>query len=396
MHIRTIVYLLAGAAVLFSCTSPQSSIPLVVSNPSDLHRKEVVALETSHFSAFLTEKGSENIGVRTKGDSTLLVSQWVDLDQDSVYDELLFVAELKPHSAKAYELVYLEQGTTLQSTPGYSTFSRFVPERTDDYTWENDKVAFRTYGPEAQRMVEEGIPGGTLSSGIDLWLKRVPYPIINKWYAGNDTSPGFYHKDVGEGYDPYHVGTSRGTGGIGIWMEDTLLTSKNFTSYKTLATGPLRTVFELTYAPWGPYKVQETKRISLDLGSNFSRFDISLPTEDTPPNYAIGITLHNNTGDVEILTKEGIFRHWEAIDTSYVGEGIVLDPAYVKEAFVHQSEVPDQSQLLILTSTRNNHLVYYAGFGWTRSKQVHHVGEWDQMLKEQALKIAQPLTVEFK
>ena len=40
-------------------------------------------------------------------------------------------------------------------------FSRIVPERIDDYTWENDKVAFRTYGPAAQSLVEGGKKGAS-------------------------------------------------------------------------------------------------------------------------------------------------------------------------------------------------------------------------------------------
>ena len=29
-------------------------------------------------------------------------------------------------------------------------FGRFVPEREDDFAWENDKVAFRVYGPNSK------------------------------------------------------------------------------------------------------------------------------------------------------------------------------------------------------------------------------------------------------
>src|SRR5690606_32212285 len=138
----------------------------------------------------------------------------------------------------------------------------------DDYAWENDRVAFRTYGPEAQRLTENNEQGGTLTSGIDAWFKKVEYPIIDKWYAENLENPGTYHKDTGEGYDPYHVGASRGIGGIGVWQNDSLYVSKNFVEYKRIANGPIRTIFELTYAPWQADKiiVKETKRISLDLG----------------------------------------------------------------------------------------------------------------------------------
>src|SRR5690606_678994 len=120
----------------------------------------------------------------------------------------------------------------------------------------------------------DGEKGGTLSSGMDCWLKRVDYPIIDKWYQ-KYTEGGSYHKDDGEGYDPYHVGGSRGCGGIGVWMEDSLYVSKNFIEYKEIASGPVRTIFELKYTPWsaGDATIQEIKRITIDLGNQLYKIE---------------------------------------------------------------------------------------------------------------------------
>ena len=100
-----------------------------------------------------------------------------------------------------------------------ATFCRLVPERKDDFAWENDKIAFRAYGPALRKSKE--------NSGIDCWLKRVNYPIINKWYK--DSAAGkSYHKDHGEGYDPYKVGDSRGCGGTALWLNGHMITSNVF------------------------------------------------------------------------------------------------------------------------------------------------------------------------
>ena len=95
-----------------------------------------------------------------------------------------------------------------EAAPAARTFARYVPERIDDFAWENDKIAFRAYGPKARK--------GAENSGIDCWLKRVEYPIIDKWYGQMNTKT--YHKDWGEGHDPYHVGSSAGCGGTCIWL----------------------------------------------------------------------------------------------------------------------------------------------------------------------------------
>ena len=41
------------------------------------------------------------------------------------------------------------------------TYGRFVPERKDDFTWENNRSAFRVYGPALEAT-------GEISNGMDL------------------------------------------------------------------------------------------------------------------------------------------------------------------------------------------------------------------------------------
>jgi hypothetical protein len=388
------ILLCFGIFCLVGCKPTVESQTIHVKNPTNFLRKEIVGIDANQVINSSKENAVEHIFLNEKGSGKHEVVQWVDNDLDGVYDELLFQVSLAPNESKEYEIVWKEKGE--QPAPVYSTYSRFVPERIDDYAWENDKVAFRTYGPEAQRLTEAGEPGGTLSSGIDLWLKRVSYPVIDKWYDANTKEAGYYHIDHGEGYDPYHVGISRGTGGIGVWTGDTLVTSKNFSAYRTIATGPLRTIFELDYAPWSKYGIKETKRISLDLGSNFSKFEISFVPESPVPNYTIGITLHENKGETKLNKEQGIFSQWEPIDSSYVGEGIIINPKVIEKAFEFKTETPDQSQLLILTDSTQHTLTYYTGFAWLKSGQVSNAQEWLDLLARQEDVVAHPVEISIK
>lgn len=384
--------LLLMIGMLVSCKNQMTKqeLSIQVENNQNFSRNEVVEIPYEKLSGLLKSTSQENIRVKKQGSQDYLITQWMDSDSNGVTDDLLFQAEVGANSSAKY-VVLVDSMHPVKETKAI-TFSRLVPERTDDYTWENDKVAFRTYGPEAQRRIEENEYGGTLSSGIDLWLKRVEYSIIDKWYAKNLETEGYYHMDHGEGYDPYHVGKSRGTGGLGIWENDSLYVSKNFIASRTIATGPLRTVFELDYAPWSDYNVKETKRISLDLGSNFSKFEIKLNAEKEVPNYTIGITRHDGKGEAKLNQQEGWFRHWEPIDDAYVGEGIIIEPNKVQNAFNHKSQTPDQSQVLLVTKPQET-LTYYAGFGWTKSGQVSAVQDWDQMLERQSKIVKNPLVL---
>ena len=383
------------ALVAISCNDKTADKQLVVQvkNELDFSRSEVVTLSTQQLKNFLENHKKEDLRIRKEGNANYLRTQWIDYDQDGHDDELLFQADAEPNSVSTYLLVMDSSVVVPESE--VVAYSRLVPERTDDYTWENDKVAFRTYGPTGQKEALEGVPGSTLSSGIDLWLKRTDKSIINKWYAEHLKTPGYYHIDHGEGYDPYHVGGSRGTGGIGIFENDSLYVSQNFTSARTIAAGPLRTVFELDYASWSDYGLKETKRITLDLGSNFSKFEIVFSSEREVPNIAVGITLHENKGDAKLNGQEGWFRHWETMDSTNLGEGLVLNPTDIDTALVHKTEIRDQSNLLVITKPKNN-LTYYAGFAWELSGQITGINDWDAMLSQQAKIIANPMLVSIK
>lgn len=384
--------------VLISCEQPAPVLEFSVKNPLETDRfSETVSIAPEKFDSLTGTSGPENLLIIDKAAGDTLVTQLIDNDADGTPDELLFQVDLKGGETRQLVAEVAENTPVRKAESGLTTFSRFVPERTDDYAWENDRVAFRTYGPDAQRRIEEDEPGGTLSSGMDAWLKRVEYPIIDKWYKNNEESEGAYHIDTGEGYDPYHVGPSRGVGGTGIWVNDSLYTSKNFTDYKTIATGPIRTVFELEYATWNAdsIKVKETKRISLDLGSNLSRFESVFESDGELPNVTVGLTLHEKEGEVRAEKESGWFRYWEPMDGSELGVGVVMDPATVLNYKDHRVDYKDGSQLLIMTAPKDNKVVYYAGFGWKKSEQFTDAGEWDAYLEHFAERMANPVSLGF-
>ena len=106
-----------------------------------------------------------------------------------VIPALLFAGCGQGQPAGEEEAVVAEQETSEQKVMAYG---RFVPEREDDFTWENDKVAFRVYGPNSS--------GAGPVSGVDPWFKKVDYAIVDKWYAEHFEGQS-YHEDNGEGHD---------------------------------------------------------------------------------------------------------------------------------------------------------------------------------------------------
>lgn len=359
----------------FACQTTKMEFLVSVENNSEFDRdKEAVEIELSQLADYknATLKGLEIIDNTS---NLPALSQLIDKDGDGVNDGLLFQADVASNSTKEYKIIEAEQHADTSS----KVFSRFVPERTDDYAWENDKVAFRTYGPVAQQLFEAGDVKGTLSSGIDCWLKKVDYPIINKWYAKHTSGEGSYHADTGEGLDNFHVGSSRGCGGLGVYVDSVLYVSKNFIAYKTFANGPIRTFLTLDYANWmaGESEIKEQKQINLDLGKNLMKVNVKITGTDV---VTVGLTLHENDGIVSMDTTNGWFSYWQPHGDSELGTAIVCKPENYMGYKQINSQEKDKSQLLVFLKVIDGQADYYTGFSWKESGQYTTKESWEQYL----------------
>jgi hypothetical protein len=391
----TRIAILLSVFAFYNCAPKEDIVEVNVTNDLDINRSsETIEVDCERLTPLLEKYNSHQIYVRDGSTSTVLLSQFIDLDGDEKPDHLIFQSDFGPKESKHFHV----EGTTEKiemPVAELKTFARFVPERIDDFAWENDKVAFRTYGPKAQAITESGEPGGTLSSGIDCWLKRVDSPIIDKWYK-QDLEQGIsYHEDHGEGLDNYHVGASRGTGGIGIWQNGQLSTSKNFQSWKIIANGPIRTIFELDYGTWDAdsISVRETKKISIDLGSNLFKNTLLLENYSELPNVTLGISLHEKNGEVRAEQSQGWFRYLEPHFETELATAIVIDPSSILEIIDHRVDTPDLSNLLVVCAPEAE-LTYYAGFAWSSSDQFALPSEFDDYLSTFGKRISSPLVVE--
>ncbi|WP_299547774.1 DUF4861 family protein [Seonamhaeicola sp.] len=327
----------------------------------------------------------------------VVLSQTVDINSDSIGDYLLFQTHIDAKESKTFTLKRVQNPDVKIDYSNY-TYSRFVPERMDDFAWENDKVAFRTYGPECQRLYEAGDASGLISSGIDCWLKRVDYPIIDAWYANYQKGIS-YHEDRGEGLDNYHVGTTRGCGGTSLICEGKSILSENFASWKIIANGPIRTIFELNYEPIDACenKVSEKKTISIDLGSHFYHCDVSYTSNIALKAASAGITLHKGAGTIKFDKKEGWISYWEPLDDSFLGTAVLLDPKsalnYDLDTSIHEDE--RLNNINIYSVLTNNGFSYWAGFGWKKQGDFTDYDDWTKHLKETSLKMNNPLKIEI-
>jgi pectinesterase len=211
--------------------------------------------------------------------------------------------------------------------------------------------------------------------------------VINDRYMVDD-----YHRDNGEGADLYSAGRSRGCGGNGIWDAGKLYTSANFVESRTLANGPIRVVFELTYPAFdaGGARVTEVKRITLDAGQNLNRFESRYTVSpSSPKTQAAGIKKAAEAIVVQDKAR-GLLRTWEPVkaDGSHFGCGIIVEPGDLVGVVEAGGNV-----LVVTRVAPGGTVTYYAGSSWDRSGDFQTVDDWDRYLDQAARRIRSPLAV---
>ena len=230
--------------------------------------------------------------------------------------------------------------------------------RHDDLLWENDRTAHRIYG-HALEEVEP--PSG---SGIDSWGKQYPWP-----YADRQLRTGDQHGYHGEGLDFYNVGGGRGAGGLGIWHDNKLWTSRNYVAHRVLATGGDVADFEVDYAPWPvgvDRQVRETRRFTLPLGTHFTRM-VSTLSSNSPEPLLIGIGIGRRTtgpkdGEVAVDRARGLMTWWGPEDGAHGRMAIALrvDPSMIVE-----TRDDADNRMIIVRVTPDKPFVYYSGSAWS-------------------------------
>lgn len=366
-----------------ACSQPvRSQVTVTVRNPIHLARaSETIAVGAADLKRLLATDDIRRIHVRDQRSGQDLLTQAVDEDGDGVYDELIFQIDLAPSESRSFQLRVGDR--RVPAAQEFKTYGRFVREREDDFAWENDKIAHRMYGEALETWPQEPLT----SSAVDVWVKRVPRLVINDWYMVDD-----YHRDHGEGGDFYSAGNTRGCGGNGIWANNRLYPSANFRDSRVLANGPIRLIFELTYPAWdgGGTRVSEVKRITLDAGQNFNRFESHYKVEsgNPTPDDAIGIRKGKDATSSD-SRENGIVRTWETLpdDHGQLGCAVIVNPANLI-AFTEDAK----NFLALMKFPADRAISYYAGFGWSQSG-FPTAADWETYVTNYALRLKSPVII---
>ena len=205
--------------------------------------------------------------------------------------------------------------------------AREVPERADDFVFENNLIAGRFYG--------KALVGNPTSPGIDIWVKLPGALVANDWYA-EAIKPGngnYYHKDHG-GKDCYKVAVSLGGGASVPYIDGKLCyPATNYRSSEILSESPSEVSFVLHYPEWqaGDVKVSLDKKVTVFADCYFCKVEDTYSFDADSLTIAAGIFRHPKANTIEAEAfGEDYYAIWEhASDTSVEPEDGMLGVAVI-------------------------------------------------------------------
>lgn len=386
------IFLLLAVLILSSsCAIDESAVNVTVTNDSTLEIiKETVEIQwTDIINSDPNIHHNSVIVLTSEGNE---IPSQVIFNSEKQPELFIFQADVDSKSKSEYKI--RNNYTSVETTgnagkeikyaqrPEYKSqaYGRFVPERMDDYAWENNLVAFRIYGPA----LEEEL----ITNGIDYWSKSTSELIIDKWYREND-----YHTDSGEGCDCYKVGVTLGSGASAPYIDDSLWMSRNFQSWETLDNGPIRTTVKLTYAPFaaGEDTVSFVKIISLDANTRFNKMTDIYSGDFNKLPVAAGIALHPGC---RILSGPDYVAIAEpASDSKSMLDGDIYI-AVLMNGFKKGNDM--KNIMAVKKIAPEEPLVYYMGAATSKELVINTDDYWERAINRQSGIINNPLKVTVK
>lgn len=391
---KKLMFLISSALLLIGC-SGKTVKTIVLTNPSEDYR-EGVMVEVATSELGLCAQDFEHLGLFNE-EGQQIAYQVVYYGGEEA-SGIVFQATIKSKMQVEYTL---RKAAPLAAEARVS--ARFVPERKDDFAWENEYAAYRMYGP--------ALAPENPSNGIDLWLKKTDELIVDTFYYREHELGMPYHVDYGKGLDCYKVGHTAGCGGVFPVVGGMPVIGNHYDRWQVLDKGPLRTVFCLEYdnyfADSTAAPLTETFTVVCDAGQPLCKAYVTYYTEDTTETVdfseiGAGIFLHTATANPEIEvggnTQIGISAGYIAYAENAVSDaglasgrnyaGIVL-PGMKEHAIVDGMLYGKADYEMGETYT------YYFGGSWSEWK-FQSDEEWFEAVAFAARVAAEPIEVAIR
>lgn len=400
-------------ALLAACgPKPSTDFTITVTNDLTFDREEMVEVPISEV--------AKKVQLIDEEQYIILDAEGNQVPYQITHDDnLLFPATVKAND-KAVYTVAVGEPIEVEAL----VYGRHYPERVDDIAWENDRTAYRAYGPALQAKGERAF-------GYDAWVKRVPGLVVEQRYA-NELNPDTqaeiarlrkerkhdeanelyhsvsYHVDHGNGLDCYKVGPTLGCGTAALLNGDAIVYPYCWKEYEILENGPLRFTVQLTYNPFvmGKDSVVETRTISLSKGSQLNKTVVSYQGLQKATPVATGLVIHpENPTAYALEGDKGYIAYADLTDNVNNDNGVIYVGAVMPEkvteakaAMFSDKEAKERGAsghvLAVSNYKPGAEYTYYWGSGWSKYG-FDTMADWTTYLDRYAQSVRNPLKVEF-
>ncbi len=380
-------------------------VVVTVSNESNEYREQVIELDAKQL--------FQRLGIEGGRQFIIFDPAHLEIPYQLTHDgKVLVQAGVRPKSKLR---LTVEPGTP--KTYATVCSGRLYPERKDDFAWENDRTAYRVYGPALQRT-------GERSFGTDVWTKNTPELVVEQRYWVEDVVMmplveqlrkenrqrgdslyrlNSYHNDHGRGMDIYKVGPTLGCGTPALIIDGELKYPYCFQNYTILDNGPLRCAVQLDYGKTvvNGDSVTEHRIIQLDKGSNFCRTTVWYDGLTKPVQLATGVVIHSEDKESVRLGTDYV-QYADPTENPTVHNCqlfvATLYPQGVSQTRLLPFDRPQNGSeghaLGIVENYTGQPFTYYFGSAWSKF-DVRTQQEWQQRIDWTLRQLRQPLLISW-
>lgn len=402
-RILSVIALAALHATVFA----NRTLMVGVSNPSHFARTDVpVVIPLTNYgdvrSALVTVNGQE------------IPCQLDDLNQDEIFDELCFLADLGKKEKKIYTITLKNEGEP-RPYPA-RVYAEMVLSNTKDKNLkkhqQNNYIESLTARGDAAYTYNiqhhHGVDFESELNGIRIYFDaRQTLDLYGKFKKQLELKETQFYtpdelKDQGYGDDVLWVGQTFGLGAFRGWdgQQPTLVEPVRSRTQRVISYGPLRAIVEVVDRGWKVDAQREpvnmTLRYTQYAGHRDTDVDVFFNKDVTDYRFSTGII--NVKGSEEFSDKKGLRACWgtdyPAADTIKWKRETVGLAVYVPQKNIVSEEPANKDNYAYVLKVDEKHMAYKVIYtSDNESFGYHSAKEWFNFLKEWKKEVEQPVSI---
>ena len=392
---KRFLFLAIAATIVTAAMADQNPIRYEVRNTSDMDRTDIPVVVK------LGENKADITSAKVTVSNREIPCQLDDLDQDGIYDELCFLADLKARTSAIYTVEF-----------NTSTEPILYPARVyTDLLVRNDKVKEKNKHNNFLESItvrgdcadsyhilhHHGVDFESEFNGIRIYFdKRQTVDLYGKSKKRLELQDNQFYtsqeqKAAGYGDDVLWVGNTFGLGAFRGWdgQQPTMVDPVGSRTQRIISYGPLRTIVELVDRAW---KLNADKP-ALTMTVRFTQYaghrdtDVDVFFDRDVSDYLFSTGIINVKGSEEYSDHGGLRACWgtdwpssdhENFKSETVGLGICIPQQYIRS-----EEPANKDNYTFVVGTTNRHLSYKITYCSDNENFGYHSAQaWFDYLKQ--------------